>query len=228
MNASLIEFGQDFYARNQQSVADMLSLLPNILLAISVFIFGWLLGYLVQHSFRGLAQRTRIDELLKKIGFNEFVEKAKFKSHPLVIVGKFIKGIIIIFFLRQSLQIIGWTQVEQFIGAIIEFIPNLVIALLIVLMAIQFSQTLAFLAENMLSFGNEETRKIIGIVAKNIIIVFGIMAAVLQLNISAELTQMMQTIFTAFAAMLALAGGLALGLGSKDFVANALKKMQKK
>ena len=201
---------------------------PKLSLALGVFLFGWLLGYLVQQSFGRLAKRTRIDTLLQKIGFNDFVESAKFKDHPLVIVGKSIKGIIVIFFLRQSVQIIGWTELEQFITSVISFIPNLVIALLIVLLAVKFSETIAFLAENILSFGSEDTRRIIGIVAKNILIVFGIIAAILQLNISPELTQMMQTLFTAFAAMLALAGGLALGLGSKDFVAKALEDMQKK
>ena len=55
------------------------------------------------------------------------------------------------------------------------------------------------------------------------IAVFGFLTALTQLNIA---TAIIQTLVTGFIAMLALAGGLAFGLGGKDFAAHLLNKLK--
>jgi hypothetical protein len=55
------------------------------------------------------------------------------------------------------------------------------------------------------------------------VVVFGFLTALTQLNIAATI---IQTIVMGFIAMLALAGGLAFGLGGKDYAHHLLDKLK--
>jgi len=55
------------------------------------------------------------------------------------------------------------------------------------------------------------------------VVVFGLLAALVQLNIA---TAIIQSLITGFIAMLALAGGLAFGLGGKEYAAHLLEKLR--
>ena len=63
-----------------------------------------------------------------------------------------------------------------------------------------------------------------GTVAYWAILIFGLLAALIQLGIAFAL---LQTLITGIIAMLALAGGLAFGLGGKDAAANFLNRLRK-
>src|SRR3989344_5457734 len=68
-----------------------------------------------------------------------------------------------------------------------------------------------------------ESARMVAAVSKWAIIVFALLAALTQLNVAVAL---IQTIVTAFFAMLALAGGLAFGLGGKELATRWLKKLE--
>ena len=56
------------------------------------------------------------------------------------------------------------------------------------------------------------------------IVVFSFMAALVQLGIAQEL---IQVLFTGFVAMIALAGGLAFGLGGREYASRILNQLSK-
>jgi hypothetical protein len=55
-------------------------------------------------------------------------------------------------------------------------------------------------------------------------VIFGFLAALIQLGVA---TSLINTLFIGLVAMLALAGGLAFGLGGKDEAALILKKLRR-
>jgi hypothetical protein len=55
-------------------------------------------------------------------------------------------------------------------------------------------------------------------------VIFAFLAALVQLGIAQT---MIQTLFTGFVVMLAIAGGLAFGLGGKDAAADVINKIKK-
>ena len=61
-------------------------------------------------------------------------------------------------------------------------------------------------------------------VSRAIIMLFAVLAALLQLNVADDLVKIL---FTGVIAMIALAGGLAFGLGSKNFVEDLLVEVKK-
>ena len=89
----------------------------------------------------------------------------------------------------------------------------------------------AFLVANFVYAVVKGSTKVAGIVsatllatvAKWAIVIFGFLAALVQLGIASSL---INTLFIGLVAMLALAGGLAFGLGGKDEAAAILKRLR--
>ncbi len=208
-----------------QTLAEWGAILPDIIKALTVLFIGILIGYVIEHIFRRIGNRLRLANFWQKIGFDDLLQKANIKSSPSHLVGKFLKGVIITYFLRVAAGIMGFVEVEEFLKKVIGLVPDIIIAVLILLFALQFAGTAASLLQNLLRVGDKQARWIIAAVAKNTIIAFGVMTALSQIGIAENLVEIL---FTALVAMLALAGGLALGLGGKEFVYDMLKDMRAK
>lgn len=221
----IISFYDSVMVSSQETINEIIILLPKILQGLVIFLLGWMLGSLVQWLFMKMGEKLRLSKLWKKTGFSDLLEKADIKSNPSQLVGTFLKAIIIMFFLRQAVRMMGFTEVEEFLGDVINLVPDILIALVILLFSISVAETTSSIIKNIWGIADENARKIIAIVAKNILIAFGVMAALVQVHIAAELVQ---TLFTALVAMLALAGGLAFGLGGKDFVKDMIEEVRKK
>jgi hypothetical protein len=197
--------------------------LPALVGAILVFVAGWIvataLGKVVEHVFKML----KVDEAVEKAG-----TKARFKNAGVNLdIAKFLGGLVkwflILVFLMAATDILKLVQVTSFLNSIILYLPNVVVAAVIL--------AIAFLVANLVYAVVRGSTKVAGIVsatllatvAKWAIVIFGFLAALIQLGIAASL---INTLFIGLVAMLALAGGLAFGLGGKDEAAMILKKIR--
>jgi hypothetical protein len=197
---------------------------PRLLLAVVVFIIGWLIAELIKKAIVHLLDALKFDKLLASTGLEKVIEKAGYKLHAGLFIGWLVKWFIIIVFLVASLQIVGLTQVNVFLNEVVLiYIPNVIVAALVLLIA----SIVADLAEKIISGSSQavgvKSAPFLGAVARWAIWIFAIIIALAQLGIA---TQFIQVLFTGAVAMLALAGGLAFGLGGKDAAADAVDKLK--
>lgn len=222
---SVFSLSESIRTPTEQVLESIWNILPTMLASLGVLFVGLLLGIFTEWLFVKFGDRVRLSHLWKRLEFDTLLKKANIKSDPSHLVGVFLKGVIITLFLRQSAKMMGFYEIEEFLDKVITLAPNIVIAMLIVLFAVQMGNTASSLTKNFLRIGDKNAREIVAAVAQNIIFAFGILAALFQVGIAPELVQ---TIFTALVAMIALAGGLAFGLGGKDFIREMLEEMRKK
>lgn len=204
--------------------SNMAEFWPKILGALVVILIGILIGWLVEKAIIKSAKKIKLNVLSSKIGFDHLLEKAKIKSGASVIIGKFFKGYVIFMFMMASAKLLDLYQIADFLNTIIAYIPNLIIALGIVLIGIRFGETTAVIIETTLKVAKSSTAKVVGNIAKYALIFFAVMAALTQLKIANEIVM---TLFIGFISMLALGGGLAFGLGGKDLVHDLLEDLRK-
>ncbi|QQS59887.1 hypothetical protein IPN35_03390 [Candidatus Peregrinibacteria bacterium] len=209
----------------EQVIGSVLDILPMLFASLGVLLVGVFLGMFTEWLFIKFGEKARLSRLWRRLEFDVLLQKANIKSNPSRLVGVFLKGVIITLFLRQSAKMMGFYEVEEFLNKIILLAPNIVIAMLIVIFAVQMGNTASSLTKNFLHVGDKNARNIVAAFVQNIIFAFGILAALFQVGIAPELVQ---TLFTALVSMIALAGGLAFGLGGKDFVREMLEEMRKK
>lgn len=202
----------------------VLQFLPKLLLAIIIFIAGWVVGSVLSDVVSKIVKAIKVDSILESAGARGLLDKAGFNLNTGAFLGGLVKWFIIIVFLVTALDILKLQAVNAFLtNVVLGYIPQVIVATLILVVA----AVLADLSQKVLSGGaralDSKHAGMVGGVARWSIWIVAILAALNQLGIAGG---MMQTLFTGLVAMLALAGGLAFGLGGKEAAANYIEKLR--
>lgn len=197
---------------------------PGFLGAIGLMIGGYLIAHLVYRLIIAAEKKLRLEVLAEKVGLSHFLEKHSFKLSSSHVIARSIKAYLIFLFFIEATKIAHFDQVAQFLDDVIAYVPEVIIAVLIMLVGIRMGNVLGGIIKTSFSFTKSTTANVLGIAAKYTILTFAVLAALSQLQIADVLVQ---TLFIGFIAMLTLAGGLAFGLGGKDVVKELLEAIKK-
>jgi hypothetical protein len=203
---------------------DAVSFIPNVFGAIIIFIVGLMIAVSLGMLITRLMEKLKIDKAADEIGLTHLLEQGDIKTSIPHIIGEIVKWFLILTFLMASADLLGLSKITEFLNSIISFIPNVIVAAIIIALTI----VIANFVEHVVTKGGKATKishnKIIATISKWSILVFGVIAALAQLNIMVEL---IITIVQGLVIMVALAGGLAFGLGGKDKAAQIINKFVK-
>lgn len=216
-------FGSTFFDSSRERFAEIFRVVDDVFLAVAIILLGWFVGRWIRHVIAKVGEKLHVSHFSEKIGFTHLLQKANIKSSPARVIGEFVNGYILTIFLIGAANILGFYQISQFLDDVIAYIPHIAVALVIVLLGMRVAATASAILENTLQLTHSSAAKTLALTAKYIIISFALLAALFQLKIAADLVQIL---FTGFIAMIALAGGLAFGLGGKDIVREFLEDLK--
>jgi len=203
----------------------IISYLPAIVFALIIFVIGWILAHLIGKSIKHLIDLTHVDSALAKTGIQEPFSRAGFRFSLGSIIGGLVKWALIAVFLVGVFNMLGLTELNAFLQQIIfVFLPKVIIAAVILILASVVARAAGRVVTGSARATGVRSANFVGSVAVWAIWIFAILIALAQLGIAPAL---IQTIFVAFFAMIALAGGLAFGLGGKEHASEVLSDMGK-
>jgi len=199
--------------------------IPKFFGAAIIFIVGWFIAVGIGKLVAKLLSLVKLNQLFSKSGWDEALEKAGLKADVSGFIGAIVKWTLVIVFLLAAVEILGMTEFAGFLGNVLTWLPNVIVAVVILVVAV----IIADILEKVVKASVEKTKigfaNVAGMIVKWSIYVFAFVAILIQLGIASYLIQML---VTAFVAMLALAFGLAFGLGGKDTAAGILDYFKKK
>jgi hypothetical protein len=202
----------------------LLLFIPNLLAALVVFFVGWAVAVAAGRLVERLFVALRINPAFEHFqGLKDAVERAGLKLNVSLVVGEIVKWFLIIVTLLAATDILGLTAISGFLVDVLRYIPNVVVAALILIIAVVLANFVYRTVAASITAAGFGSATIIAAISKWSIIVFAVMAALTQLRVAVSL---IQTITTAFFAMIAIAGGLAFGLGGKEVAAKWLSKLE--
>lgn len=204
--------------------ATVVEFLPKLLLAVAVFLIGMLVANVLKTAIVRLVEVLKIDDLMRRLEVHDIFEKAGVKLSIGQFFGWIVKWFIIIFALIAAADVLGWDQVTVFLNEVVAYLPNVLIAVIILLVGMMLGSFVNGLVLSAVKAANMTSVSFLAGIAKWAIIVFSFMAALVQLGIAQSL---IQVLFTGFVAMIALAGGLAFGLGGREHASRVLDRLQK-
>ena len=114
-------------------------------------------------------------------------------------------------------------EVSLFLNDVLQYIPNVIVAVLIMIVGIVAGNFLAEAVKKSLKASNNITssRFLVGLTRWSVFI-FSLLASLTQLGVA---TRLIETLFTAVVAMVSLAGGLAFGLGGRDAAKKVIEEV---
>lgn len=203
----------------------MVAFFLNLTLIFAIIIIGWIIALVMGSIVRQVLKAVNIDSLLSAGGLKEKLEKSGIKISLVKIGESAAKWIIILLTVTIATESVGLSQVSVFLNNILNYIPNIIIAVIILgigILLAEFSYKIVSGSFKTAAFGSP---KIFGELAKWAIIVFALLIALDQLGLELEFIKIL---FTGVVAMAALAGGIAFGLGGRDMAKLFLEKTREK
>ena len=141
------------------------------------------------------------------------------------LLGELLRWFVILLFLIPAVDQLGLGAVNGVLSALLLYIPNVVVAVIVVaVVAIVAKIARDFVAATAASLG-AQFAQVVGEVARWAIIIFAVLAALNQLGVASDLVRIL---FTGVVAIVALAGGLAFGLGGRETAEKLLRKFFEK
>ena len=196
---------------------------PNIIAAFVVLVIGLIVAAGLAALVEKILESIKLDSFLAKIGLEPVFERAGLKIRAAYFFSKFVYWFIVIAFLATIANSLGLYPLSGFFVSIWNYLPNVIEAVLIMLGSLVLAHFLRRVVTASVMAAKLHSGPFLGTVTWWAIAVFGFLTALAQLNVA---TVIIQTIVTGFIAMLALAGGLAFGLGGKDYAAHLLNKLK--
>ena len=198
---------------------------PRLIGAIIVFVIGWVIALALGKVVSQIIRSLKIDQALKSIGVEEPIERAGIKLDVGAFIGGLVKWFFIIVFFTATVEVLGLTDVTNFLSEqVLPYLGNVFVAALILVAAALIADAIGKLVTASAKAANLPSSGFLGGVSKWAIWIFAILAAMAQLKIAGP---MVQTLFIGVVGALALALGLAFGLGGKDTAAQYLERLRR-
>lgn len=202
----------------------LIGYLPNLIAAIIILIIGIIVAKAVAKLVQKIIEALKVDELVKKINIVQKIEEAGTKVVLSQILGWLVQWFLYVVLLVAVSEILMLGQFTEFLKDIALYLPNVIIAALILVVGFVLGDFVDDLLVKILKGTKAKLSSLIGTIAKWSIVIFTVLAALIQLKIAVGLIQML---FSAIVIMLALSFGLAFGLGGKDAAHDVIEKVKR-
>ena len=200
-----------------------ISVLANVLGALIVLLIGLIVAGGLGALIERVVNLVKLDKALKSLGLEEYFERAGLKINSGKFFGKIVYWFLVVVFLLAATDILGFYSLSNFLREALMYVPNVIIAVLIMLASIVIANILKKLVTASVKGAKLHASNFLASLTWWSVIIFGLFTALTQIGIAVVI---IQSLVTGFVAMIAIAGGIAFGLGGKDYAASLISKMR--
>jgi hypothetical protein len=218
----------DFTKVTQNNLVDFwdgfVNFIPNLTGALIVLIVGWITAIVVGKIIGGILYRLKFNEPFKGEKWDKAMEQANININPSDFLGKVAKWVVFVLVIWIVADILNLEQVTIFVGKIIDYIPNVIAATLIFIIAVIIGELLSKLVIATVEKSEFPYSRLFGTVVKVAIWIVATIAILVELGVAEEL---LMILFSGLVAFLVIALGLSFGLGGKDAAAKFIETIKK-
>lgn len=207
----------------QSLTGGILAFVPNIIIAIILFVVGWVVGEAVGMWIAKLIRSLKVDKVLEKLDLNVLLQRAGYRLDSGKFLGTLVKWFIIVGFLVAALDVLRLDQVNAFLQQILGYIPKVIIATIIMIIAAVLADVMQKIVVASAKAASVTSAELFGGITKWLIWIFAIVMALEQLGMMGPF---LQIFMTGIVATVTIAVGLSFGLGGKDAAAGFINKIR--
>lgn len=199
----------------------LVQFLPDVLMAILIFIFGIVLAGVLKSIFSRVFQAIRLDKFSERFGMIDMLKKGGVQEPFSAILSRLLGWIIIISFSIISLRSLDIPEMEQIFQKFFLYLPNIFVAGIILFLGYLLGN---FLSRAALIASVNAGIKLSGLIARFVKLSIFLLASTMALE---QLGIGKETIIIAFAIIfggVVLALAIAFGLGGRDLAKGYLEK----
>lgn len=195
---------------------------PQLLAAMVLLFIGWILANLARTGMVKLLDILRFNSLAEKTGIEAFLKQGHLDISLGRIIANLVYWVIIFVVVVTVANSLGLHMVAQLFNKVVLYIPNLIVAILVLvfgMLVARFINRLVFAYLNNIGVQGSLT---ISTLAEYAVIIFVVFVALEQLDIG---TTLLTAAFQIGFGAIGLAFALAFGLGGREWAAGMIKRM---
>lgn len=196
-----------------QLLNEVLLYLPRIITAAIILLVGYVVARVVRTLLTKGLRLVHFDNVADRAGVTRALQLADIKLDAAGVLGAVAFWWIFLAFIEMALDSLQLTAITGFIHNLLDYIPNVFVAILILIVGSLVAHVVADIIKGAGGEAGISTTPMLATIARSAILLFAVLAALTQLNIAQN---MIFILFAAIVGMAALAGGLAFGLGGAD------------
>ena len=203
----------------------VMDFIPAIIGATIILIIGLIIASGLKSLVEKIISAAKLDNLLRRLDLETYLQRANLQLNS----GKFLGTLVYWFFVIVSVlaaaDVLGLRGLSDFLNQVVSYIPNIIAAALIMLATIIIANFLSSLVKASVMSAKLQAPKFLSTLTWWATVIFGLLASLMQLGVAPML---LNTVITGIIAMFALAGGIAFGLGGKDYAMHLLNKLKER
>lgn len=215
------DIGQTLFSSLNNGLLAVVNFFPKFLAGTIILLIGVIISSLLKQVVIQLFKALNVEGFLRKYGVPEAKQEYTWTN----ILAEIVRWFVFILFLIPTADVWGLPQIVTVLNTFLLYLPNVFVAAIIALVGFVFarlSHDVVLASTHGLS---ADTSKAIASVARWAIIVFVFLAILNQLGVASDLVRIL---FTGFVAMVAIAGGIAFGLGGQGTAKEFLESLRKR
>jgi hypothetical protein len=197
-----------------------LGAIPRIIGFLVILIIGWLIAGALAAGVAALLRAVKFNVLAQRSGFHAFIHNMGLRTDPSGLLVNIVKWFVRLIVLVVAFDALGLPAVSSILQQFLLWIPNLIVAVIVLVIAGLAANALGNLLRGSAASAGLGNPDLLANIARIAVWAFGIVVAVNQIGVAQELVN---TLFMAFVGALALAAGLAFGLGGRDTAAQIVQ-----
>lgn len=197
----------------------ILRVLPSFLFAAAILMAGYLLARLIERWTDSLLKRLNFNRMAEAGGLSEAMERSGTRLDPIHAVGKLLFWLVMLVVILLASTALGLTSINLMFGTMLSYIPTLIAAIVIVILGMIVGEFVRALV--LASAGGVEGVPMLAKLSKAAVVVIAIFMALTQLGVAEEIVT---AAFTLILGAIALAAGLAFGLGNRDLAGEITRR----
>jgi small-conductance mechanosensitive channel len=218
--APVSDWGEAIITSVSAALMLLLSALPRILGFVVILIIGWIIASALAAAVAAILRAVKFNDLATRAGISGFVQKMGVQTDPSGFVAMVVKWFIRLIALVTAFDALGLPAVSQVLEQILLWLPNLIVALVVLVIAGLAANALAGLVRGATAEAGLGNPNLLATITRVAIWAFAIVVAINQIGIA---TTLINTLFMATVGAVALALGLAFGLGGRDTAAQIVR-----
>lgn len=213
--------GTTVIASLNNALVGIVNFVPRFIAGLIIFLIGLIVAAIVKKLVEEAFRVLRVESMLRRYGVPESRQELAWTN----ILSEIVRWFVIVLFLIPTADVWGLPQIVTVLNAFLLYLPNVFVAAIILLVGIVAGRLAHDVVLASLKGVTRETSRTLASIVRWAIIVFVTLAVLSQLGVAVDLVRIL---FTGFVAMVALAGGIAFGLGGQGVAKGLLEELKKK
>jgi len=194
----------DYTSGLTNALSNVATFVPKLVAFLVILVIGYFVAKLIAKAVNAVLEKVGFDRAVERGGIKKALANSQYDASD--ILAKLVYYAVMLFVLSTAFGVFGTNPISVYLAAVIAYLPLVFVAILIIVIASAVAAGVKALIEN--SLGGLSYGKVLANAASGLILAFGVIAALNQLNIA---TNVVNAVL--YASLAAVAGIAVVAVG---------------